>query len=649
MSAPIEQHVSLPNVDDVYVEPNLDEYVRTADFDNQCHEKARMLAILSSNEGGSSEDNNLWSSNDSVSSATAEPSAHEVPKLEANLYYAGVGPKERGPKLIYRTSEDVFEAPSGPEAYKRVMRIIAVPDTHEFGPEVSWDAIRDQVVVLLDQRNIQFTSVDFVRFTWLNKRADREIDEDEDEDDEDTDAEEENLNYDDIPRIQPVEYGDRHVTNPTIWIGVLPNTLNGGVAHDSSKDIRSFLDSLHVENIDIAYRESVYKPLCSHGPALFSPVEDGDSLKDVIDNVSVALSLPIAGRKMTMQGTLGPYFRAGDKLYAITVRHNVFTLNEDNLEYHYHDSAPKKEVMVMGAPAFKNYLASIQALISTHIDTVASLEKKITTFRGRVQAGVDVVESQKKLGEHETELANTRIKIDHLKNFFVNIKLNWSKAKDRVIGFVRWAPSIGVGIAPHRYTRDLCVIELDKKKFRSLIGNVLSLGPEMSESKLKSLIYERVDVPSDFKYPDNGLLVLQGMLTANQVNNPTNRNLEGNHLRRVLKRGFTTNTTVGTLTKFKSVVRQYFPMGNKESLEVAILSHERDSGTFSKGGDSGSLIVSTLGEFLALLTGGTNKGTDGSDITYATLFEWVWDLVKAEFPGASLYFGNIDEFLADVS
>ncbi|KAJ3797639.1 hypothetical protein GGU11DRAFT_824353 [Lentinula aff. detonsa] len=628
-------YVLFASLDDVDVEPNLDEYVRTADFDNQCHEKARMLAFLSSDEGGSSEDD------DSVSSATtAEPSAHEVPKLEANLYYAGVGPKERGPKLIYRTSEDVFEAPSGPEAYKRVMRIIAVPDTYEFGSKVSWDAIRDQVVVLLDQRKIKVTSVDFVRFTWLNKHADREIEDDED-DEEDNDAEEENLNYDDIPRIQPVEYGDRHVTNPTIWIGVLPNTLTGGVAHDSSKDIRAFLDSLHVENIDIAYRESLYKPLSGHGPALFSPVEDGGSLKDLIDNVSVALSLPIAGRKTTMQGTLGPYFRAGEKLYAITVRHNVFTLDGDNEEYHYHDSLPKKEVMVMGAPAFKNYLASIQALISTHIDAVASLEKKITKFRGRVQAGVDVVESQRKLGEHEAELANTSIKIDDLKNFFVNIKKNWSKAKDRVIGFVRWAPSIGVGVAPHRYTRDLCVIELDKKFSLAVISLRISLslpGPEMSESKLKSLIYERVDVPSDFKYPDNGLLVLQGMLTADQVNNPMNLNLEDDRLRRVLKRGFATNTTVGTLTRFISFVRQYFQTGNKDSLEVAILSHEQDLGTFSKGGDSGSLIVSTIGEFIALLTGGTNKGTNASDITYATLFEWVWDLVKTEFPGANLVF-----------
>ena len=141
----------------------------------------------------------------------------------------------------------------------------------------------------------------------------------------------------------------------------------------------------------------------------------------------------------------------------------------------------------------------------------------------------------------------------------------------------------------------------------------------MSESKLKSLTYERDDVPSDFKYPDDGLLALKGVLTAEQVNNPTNLNLQGNCIRRVLKRGFTTNTTVGTLTRFMSFVRRYFPSGNQESLEVAILSHEQELGSFSKGGDSGSLVVSTMGEFIALLTGGAYSGTDSSDITYATL------------------------------
>ena len=325
----------------------------------------------------------------------------------------------------------------------------------------------------------------------------------------------------------------------------------------------------------------------------------------------------------------------------------------------------------MGAATFKNYLASIQALISTLIDTVLSLEKKITMFKTQVQNGINVDESQKKLDEHETQLANTRTQIEDLKDFFIDIKKRWSKAKDRVIGFVCWAPSIGVGVAPHHYTRDLCVIELDKEKFKSMIGNVLSLGallvnlftplilavllslslpgPEMSKYKLESLIYKRDDVLSDFKYPDNGLLALRGMLTANQINNPMNLNLQGDHVRRVLKRGFTTNTTVGTLTRFMLFVRQYFQTGNRDSLEVAILSHEQDLGTFSKGGDSGSIIISTIGEFVALLTGGTNKGTDSSDITYATLFEWVWDLIKAEFPGANLYFDNLEEFLADVT
>ena len=130
----------------------------------------------------------------------------------------------------------------------------------------------------------------------------------------------------------------------------------------------------------------------------------------------------------------------------------------------------------MGTPAFRNYLASIQALIGTLLDAVSSLEKKITTLKDSVRDEINIDESQKKLGTHLTELASTRTKIEEFKNFFVNIKKRWSKSKDRVIGFVRWAPSIGVGVAPHRYTRDLCVVELDKKKFRSIIGNVLSLG-----------------------------------------------------------------------------------------------------------------------------------------------------------------------------
>lgn len=149
-------------------------------------------------------------------------------------------------------------------------------------------------------------------------------------------------------------------------------------------------------------------------------------------------------------------------------------------------------------------------------------------------------------------------------------------------------------------------------------------------------MYERIDVPSEFKYPPHGLLPMRGMLTANDINNPNSLDSQGDRVHRVIKRGSTTNTTVGTLSRFISFVRKYTITGTLESLELAILPHENVTGTYSKGGDSGAMGISAKGAYVGKVSGGTNKGTDGSDITYATLFEYDWDLILAEFPGANL-------------
>lgn len=172
------------------------------------------------------------------------------------------------------------------------------------------------------------------------------------------------------------------------------------------------------------------------------------------------------------------------------------------------------------------------------------------------------------------------------------------------------------------------------------------LGPEIKSEDFKRLMYERIDVPSEFKYPPHGLLPMRGMLTANEVNNRNSLDSQGDRIRRVIKRGFTTNTTVGTLSRFISFVRKYNISGTLESLELAILPHENITGTFSKGGDSGSMGVSAKGAYVGKVSGGTNKGTDGTDITYATLFEYDWELILAEFPGANLYWDDIPAFLA---
>ncbi|KAG9073569.1 hypothetical protein FS749_014985, partial [Ceratobasidium sp. UAMH 11750] len=203
---------------------------------------------------------------------------------------------------------------------------------------------------------------------------------------------------------------------------------------------------------------------------------------------------------------------------------------------------------------------------------------------------------------------------------------------------------------PHSYTRDFCVIHLDKKKFKDgFLGNVLSLGPDITPADFTRLMYGRDDVPSEFKYPQRGLATVEGILTAAEINEPNSKDLVGDPIRRVIKCGMTTKATVGTLTKFKAHVRRYLSSGiPRDSVEVTILPHLDLPRPFSRGGDSGALIIDALFKYVVLLTGGCGMGNaDLSDITYGTLFEWIWEIIKAKFPGADLYFGDIVEFFKD--
>jgi len=154
-------------------------------------------------------------------------------------------------------------------------------------------------------------------------------------------------------------------------------------------------------------------------------------------------------------------------------------------------------------------------------------------------------------------------------------------------------------------------------------------------------MYPRVDPPSDFDYPAEPLLELRGILSAEEIRTPNNKDHKGDPMRYVIKRGLTTLTTIGCLTGFESHVRRYFALGSGDSVEAAVDPYDNDSGPFSSGGGSGSIIVDALGKFVALLTGGTGP-TDSSDITFGSPMYWLWEIIMAQFPGANLYFENDD-------
>jgi len=144
---------------------------------------------------------------------------------------------------------------------------------------------------------------------------------------------------------------------------------------------------------------------------------------------------------------------------------------------------------------------------------------------------------------------------------------------------------------------------------------------------------------SDFDYPPNRLLKLQGILSADEFHKPNNRNLKGDSMRYVIKHGLTTLTTIGCLTGFKSFVRRYSVLGPLDSIEAAIYPYDNESGPFSRGGDSGAIIVDAFGKFVALLLGGTGH-TNSPDVTYGSPMHWLWEIIKAEFSGANLYWDD---------
>ncbi len=76
-----------------------------------------------------------------------------------NSYYSGISPRSHCPRLVYRDSDDVFEEPGGPDNRVREMKLVHVPETHEFAHNGLWEKVRDWVrflVVITEILDLRF-------------------------------------------------------------------------------------------------------------------------------------------------------------------------------------------------------------------------------------------------------------------------------------------------------------------------------------------------------------------------------------------------------------------------------------------------------------------------------------------------------------
>ena len=95
----------------------------------------------------------FWENDSSYSVSSVGSSPYDVSKLEASLYYFGIrGTGRLGPKLIYRTSKDVYTPPPGQGNDPRAMQLQPVYEHHKLGKNDLWAIIRSQVRDVLEMQ-----------------------------------------------------------------------------------------------------------------------------------------------------------------------------------------------------------------------------------------------------------------------------------------------------------------------------------------------------------------------------------------------------------------------------------------------------------------------------------------------------------------
>lgn len=135
------------------------------------------------------------------------------------------------------------------------------------------------------------------------------------------------------------------------------------------------------------------------------------------------------------------------------------------------------------------------------------------------------------------------------------------------------------------------------------------------------MMYPRIDAPTTFKFPEDRLLKLRGIIQEPEILEPgTKVDHADDKCLLVIKSDAATGVTIGRATGIFSYIRSNPYDGTSwRSREWAIFAYDKNSGAFSARGNSGAIIVDGCGRIGGLLTAGCGS-MDTTDITYATPF-----------------------------
>jgi hypothetical protein len=489
--------------------------------------------------------------------------------MEAKCYYAGL---PSWPILVARTGAR-WKAPTGPEAYLK-RRDLRVVGNHAL-KEVWEDDLALKLHALLDSMEVKWTSTDVVRIGIVRESS--------------------------APVI--------------LWIGVVPASLSGHDGAIVAFKCRELLVEYDIADVDVEIRESVVTRTA--GPKLLAPFYSFDRPAGIREPITTTLGLPICAQSTPWAGGTGGFFisEGGNtkRLLLVTARHVVFTSPDKSKNNHFehkNDSQHRHNVMLFSDASFNEYLESIQAEIGKKAISADINERRIAWAEGK-----DDPVANEERHQAQVELNEAREAVEQLNSFYQDVSKRWATPESRILGHVILSPPINVGVGSKNYTEDWAVVEIDPSKIDvgNFNGNAIDLGTRITVGEYIEMMFPNPRDADSFVYPWHHLLMLEGIISDDELRHPTTLDKNNMPCLMVIKNGRTTGLTIGRANDIFSYARYE----DQTSKEWAILPFNSKYGAFSKSGDSGSVIVDRLGHIGGLLTGGAGT-TPSSDISYAT-------------------------------
>ncbi|KAF7776688.1 hypothetical protein Agabi119p4_5081 [Agaricus bisporus var. burnettii] len=504
---------------------------------------------------------------------------------EAAYYYYGL-PSE--PALVARSSVNLWDEPTGPEAYLKAKELQPV------GPHALnrvWEStVASAIELYLGDQRVQWTSLDPVRIGYAGST--------------------------DFPVV--------------IWVGIIPNSLSS----EKGLSIALGCHRILVENGNSDVHVEIRQSTTSLHARLYKPVRTVSPTVQANEPFATSLGLPICGANTTtIEGTGGFFFTDSNhpgKLFLITARHVLFHPDyTSKVRYEKRsNSQAAKNVFLLGDDALKMRINNIHTEIGRKNIILEQLVERLQNFEGQY--------------DEETEEERTIIlrlqgeakqAIAALEQLLHNVTRDWDSPAGRTIGHTVFSPPLGFGVGPNQYTEDWAVVEINRSCIDStnFVGNCIDLGTSVPVDEFTTWMFPSRANPTSFKYPGDRFLRFFGTIPDSEMGRPDGRTLDqdNNPVIMVIKRGGASDLTVGRLNSIRSVIRFYFKgVPGSSTREVAVFPRNSKSGAFSMKGDSGSVVVDGKGRIAGILTGGTGA-TEVSDCTYVTSINFLVDRLKA--------------------